>query len=388
MSKKLLVEGWRFLPHSYSAVNQWQCLAFKTHNDLELYHRDLPFCAAHWQAEHGLFAPEEEQAIATIPTPPPDLCPDAVLRLGFPYDFTPHQTAPTFVFGTSEFGTLFPNMISPRTPIARAVTEKRLTVITPSQWSKKGFVHSGFPEEQVKVIPHGVATHIFRPLPPPLRQNLRQAFGWEDKFIFLHIGAMTLNKGIGYAMKAFASVAAEFPQARMVLKGLDKLYQSRDGMGTMLREHLSKAEMQLISDKIIYFGEVMSFREIAALHQAADVYLSPYQAEGFNLPVLEAAACGIPVICTAGGSTDDFVTDDFAWRIPSTIGPHINSTGNQGFKLTPSLADLTALMRQAVTDSERREKVRRSGPEHVRRHYTWQKVSDQLLGVMGLLENQ
>ena len=46
--------------------------------------------------------------------------------------------------------------------------------------------------------------------------------------------------------------------------------------------------------------------------QAADVYVSPYHAEGFNLPVLEAVACGIPVVVSAGGSTEDFTHPAFA----------------------------------------------------------------------------
>ena len=39
----------------------------------------------------------------------------------------------------------------------------------------------------------------------------------------------------------------------------------------------------------------------------ADAYVTPYRAEGFNLPALEAQTCGTPVIATHGGATDDFL---------------------------------------------------------------------------------
>ena len=46
---------------------------------------------------------------------------------------------------------------------------------------------------------------------------------------------------------------------------------------------------------MIYTGGTYSCDKMADLYRAADVYAAPYRAEGFNLPVLEAAACGVPV---------------------------------------------------------------------------------------------
>jgi glycosyltransferase involved in cell wall biosynthesis len=97
---------------------------------------------------------------------------------------------------------------------------------------------------------------------------------------------------------------------------------------------------------------------IASMMQAADAYVSPYTAEGFNLPVLEAAACGLPVICTRGGSTDDFVSDDFALRIKSTLvqpRPGVMA-------LEPDRWDLLSLIAKVATD----EKLRAKAPRRAR----------------------
>ena len=53
----------------------------------------------------------------------------------------------------------------------------------------------------------------------------------------------------------------------------------------------------------------------------ADVYVSPYKAEGFNLPVLESMALGVPVIVTSGGPTDDFTNSKFAKYVDSERVP-------------------------------------------------------------------
>src|SRR5205807_2926158 len=104
--------------------------------------------------------------------------------------------------------------------------------------------------------------------------------------------------------------------ARLVLKGMDQLYDSK---GFLLRnlQTLSTGDQQVVLERMKYIGDSLSHQAMAMLYQVADVYVSPYRAEGFNLPVLEAAACGIPIICTHGGPTDDFVTDEFARRIES-----------------------------------------------------------------------
>ena len=65
----------------------------------------------------------------------------------------------------------------------------------------------------------------------------------------------------------------------------------------------------------------LSSDELAELMACADVYVSPYKAEGFNLPVLESMALGVPVIITKGGPTDDFTNAAFAKYVDSERVP-------------------------------------------------------------------
>ena len=77
----------------------------------------------------------------------------------------------------------------------------------------------------------------------------------------------------------------------------------------------------------------------------ADCYVSPYRAEGFNLPVLEAIACGTPVIVTEGGATDDFCPDGVAYRIPGEARATDDlSSGFAGKYIEPDFDTLVGLM--------------------------------------------
>jgi glycosyltransferase involved in cell wall biosynthesis len=63
----------------------------------------------------------------------------------------------------------------------------------------------------------------------------------------------------------------------------------------------------------------LNLNQLNGLYNAADCYVSPYRAEGFNLTPLEAAAAGTPIIVTKGGSTDDYVDESFATQIASKM---------------------------------------------------------------------
>jgi glycosyltransferase involved in cell wall biosynthesis len=101
---------------------------------------------------------------------------------------------------------------------------------------------------------------------------------------------------------------------------------------------------------------------MAVLYQAADAYVSPYRAEEFNIPVLEAAACGLPVICTAGGATDDFVDDLFARRIEAKKRQLRGDGDREVAQLEPRIDHLVALMTEAVDDAGWRVQAAAAGP--------------------------
>jgi glycosyltransferase involved in cell wall biosynthesis len=369
--RTLLVEGWRFLPHSFALVNQYQLLALR--DRVRLLHRDRPFYRPEWRQERGLLDAEDERAIAEVPAPDASDRPDAVYRVGYPFDLSPSPSPRTLVFATSEFGFLPDHAALP----AGALRDGRCMIVTPSRWSREGLLREGVRAARLEVVPHGADVRVFRPLPAEQRSAARAALG-IDGFLFLSVGALTFNKGIGLLLKAFAAVLERHPDARLTIKGMDALYRSREFIPHVTGE-LTAAERERVQARLTYIGDTYSARQLASLYQCADAYVSPYLAEGFNLPVLEASACGTLAICTEGGPTDDFTTGESALRVRSrrAAAPH----HPRGIVLQPDLDHLVARMLEAIEAPALRERARSAGPSHVAAGFTWQHAADRLLAL-------
>jgi glycosyltransferase involved in cell wall biosynthesis len=380
-AKTLIVEGWRSLAHSYAIVNQWQLLALSRRPDVVLKVTDLPFYSRRWKMHEGLFEPPAEQKLRSLDTANPGERADVTLRIAFPLDFSPSRSGLTAVFGTAESQIIQKDLlpdVQAYERLQRGSPPPEVKAVTPSHWSAEGFYKAGFKTEQVLIVPHGVDTGTFHPM-PDLRSQIRSRIPVaKDDFVFFSTGAMSGNKGMDLLLQAFAQVCRKFPHARLVLKGMDPLYKSK----AMLSQNLQTVpvhDQQRVIDRLIYFGKAVPFRKMAMLYQGADVYVSPYRAEGFNIPVLEAAASGIPVICTRGGATDDFVTDAFARKIESEKRM-VRRKDDDLARLEPDLEHLIVLMNSAIEDHSWRSQAAEAGPRHVRANYTWDRVVDILVG--------
>ncbi len=391
---QIIVEGWRFIYHSYCVANQFQLLemlvgasrgvSHRPPGQIELFHRDMPYVDPAWETKVSLFDRPNDRLLRSIPSPAENQSADVTLRMYCPWDFSASSSAETWVFAATEWGIITNTVLQAIgvKSIAQTPVNSEVKIITPSAWSKAGLIRSGVEGDRIAVVPLGVDPQIYYPVSGDRRQLLRESFGWSNYFIFLNIGGQTDRKGIRPLLKAFAAVVDKYPDARLVLKGSELLYPSRDEIAEACRVVLNDAERARVLPRLIYTGSQLSFAQIAELYQAADVYVSPYLAEGFNLPVLEAVACGLPVICTEGGPTDDFTRSDFALRIESKFTAVVIE-GETLFMLAPEWEHLTDLMQRAIEQPEIRARARVAGPVFVADNFTWRRSVDRLLDVMG-----
>ena len=376
-SKRLLIEGWRSISHSYAVVNQWQILALRKRGDVELHVNDVEYYHPEWSVLNGLFRAEDEAYLSGLKG-----CrtsdSDVVFRIAFPFDFTPLPDKKLAVFGTSEYKCIPANYFKSYADFTSSINAPEVKIVTPSRWSAEGFYRRGCQPHQVTVIPHGVDMNTFHPA-AETRLNIRKQMGIEG-FVFMNVGSMTYNKGMDLLLKAFAVVVAKRPEARLLLKGADGLYAS-NSMFKQYLEDLPVRDRVTVLEHCIYHGELLSMTDMAALYQIADAYVSPYRAEGFNIPVLEAAACGVPVLCTGGGATDDFVADGFARKIDSTLTRMVLQ-GEDGEMLEPDLDHLIHLMIEAMDDEEWRIGAARAAAGHISKKFTWDAVADRLVATL------
>ena len=105
---------------------------------------------------------------------------------------------------------------------------------------------------------------------------------------------------------------------------------------------------------------------MAEVYQAADAYVTPYRAEGFNIPALEAAACGLLVVASAGGPTDEFLPEGSLLRVSATEERVYDQQRRAlGVMLRPDQAHLKSQMLVAMYDDERRSRAEVEGPSHI-----------------------
>jgi glycosyltransferase involved in cell wall biosynthesis len=376
--KSLLVEGWRSSSHSYALVNQHQLLCLARNPTFSLYHSDVPFVRPEWEGIDAGFGPAENAVLQGL-RPPPQFPVDRIYRISWPLRVHAGLAEKVFVFGTCEFGRFPPNSICGPEGDARGVDFQAVQLITSSRWSRDGFLAIGFKEEQVHTVPLGIDPSLFDKPLPGMRARVRADLNIpEEAFVFLNIGAMTWNKGVGPLVAAFARHRLKNENAILVLKGGDALYGAHVGDGVAEAKTLNPdVTHPKVAASIRYVPHNLTQMAMAGLYHASDVYVSPYRAEGFNLPALEALAAGLPLITTAGGATDDYCPADYCRKIDSVRG-----TNPDGYHLEPSVDSIVEHM-QSMTDSAYALRPAAiEGSREIRVRYSWESVTRQLADLL------
>ena len=152
----------------------------------------------------------------------------------------------------------------------------------------------GVPRERLDVTPLGTD---LRPATGDAVDAVRRRLGLDGPYL-LGLGTVEPRKDLPSLVRAFAGLAGELPH-RLVLGGL-----AGWGAGALAAAVAASG----VADRILLAGYVPE-ADKAALLTGADVFAYPSHYEGFGLPVLEAMACGTPVVTTTGGSLPEVAGD-------------------------------------------------------------------------------
>ena len=143
------------------------------------------------------------------------------------------------------------------------------------------------PPNRVAVIPNGVHPSC-SPLPDAAADSeaARLLKIGEDSPCFLHVGSSSSRKRIDLLLPIFAGLLRDFPKAQLVHVG---------GAFTPDQAHLAA---QLNLENAIHALPFLNRSVLAAIYRRSALLLLPSEAEGFGLPIVEALACGTPVVAT------------------------------------------------------------------------------------------
>jgi glycosyltransferase involved in cell wall biosynthesis len=272
------------------------------------------------------------------------------VRHQFPPDLRPPEAGRLAVIQPWEYGAVPVDWVE---GVNRNVDE----LWVPSAHVRDMYVGSGVDPGRIVVIPNGVDLERFSPDGPRMQLD-------APGVRLLFVGGVIGRKGPDLLVSAYREAFRGRDDVTLVVKdfGAADIYASTDR--TRLREYAASGR----SPRIVYLPDELSADDLASLYRACDVLVHPYRGEGFAMPVLEAMACGLPVVVTAGGPTDEFCPDDACWRIRSSrsefedgVYPGDLVTAGRPWVLEPDPRHLRELLLEAVASADERAARGRAG---------------------------
>ena len=238
--------------------------------------------------------------------------------------------------------------------LTRFIIDRASQVLTVSDEFKDVLASEIRCRKPLAALYNGVDITQFRPRPKAM---CRREVGLpEDGPIALYVGGLIHRKGVDVLLRALASDTGFQEQ------GLSLFLAGEGPQLSSLRAQASAMELEI---RVNFVGKV-SKNQMHLWMGAADMLVLPSYSEGRPNVVLEAMACGTPVIATAVNGTREVVTDE-----------------DDGLLFEPGDAvGLARCMTRLLVEPELAERLSANGPEKIRRlGLSWQAHGRRLMGI-------
>lgn len=225
-------------------------------------------------------------------------------------------------------------------------------ILADSESTKKDLIDLfGLTPTDITVVGAGVEAR-FQPITDELRlSQVRQRYHLPPEKLILGLGTLEPRKNFTGLIQAY-NESPVHETHQLVIAG---------GKGWLYDDIFKAAETSPLADQIHLIGFVAD-EDLPTLYSLADIFAYPSHYEGFGIPVIEAMACGTPVVCADNSSLPE---------VAGLAALQISATD------TPALAD--ALQRLA-TDSLLRERAIQEGFKQAKK-FGWQEATRRLLEV-------
>jgi glycosyltransferase involved in cell wall biosynthesis len=220
-------------------------------------------------------------------------------------------------------------------------------IVTVSEWSKRDIVaHYHLDPARVHVI-YEAASAEFGPVPRVDVERVRRQYGLPEQFV-VFCGTIEPRKNLTRLVEALQALRDTGLPVSLVVVGRK---------GWLYDEFFRRLDEMPVRDSVFFLGYV-PHADLPALYGAATLAVMPSLYEGFGLPVLEAMACGTPVVCSEASSL-----------------PEIGGTAVRYFDpLEP--ADIAAAIREVWTDAGLRAEMSDAGLVQAAR-FSWERAAKE-----------
>ena len=223
------------------------------------------------------------------------------------------------------------------------VSKQLSHVITVSERSRQDVAKAfAIPIRRLHVVPNGIDTDTFRPLPDVKR---------EENRIITTTSSDVPIKGLRYLLEAVASIAKK-RDIKVTVIGKPR---KDKGVEDLVRE--------LALERLVEFTGRIEDDEFADYYARATLAVVPSLYEGFGFPAGEAMACKTPVVSTTGGALPEVV-------------------GNAGILVPPGDSQaLAGAIVSLLDDPEKRHRLGEQGYHRVHEHFTWKRAAERMVAV-------
>lgn len=215
----------------------------------------------------------------------------------------------------------------------------------------------GADEQKITVIPPGVDTDRFHP--PGDRQALKKALGFPEGPLVFALGRLDRRKGFDLYLRAAAKVKEQLGKdsdVQFVLSaGASKEHAHEIKERDRLRELL---ESLSIEDSVTWLP-ILQEDDIPRYYGTANVFVLPSRYELFGIVMLEAMACGVPVVATKFGGPPEVITDGENGRL-------VDPTDIKSF--ATAIADL-------IRHPEQRKRMGKAARKTIENSYSWEMLA-------------
>jgi len=241
-------------------------------------------------------------------------------------------------------------------PVPPGVADKLRTAYQPIAYSKFGEDALKSVGYKPQYVPHGVDTEVFKPVD---QKEAREVMGCPDD-VFL-VGMVAANKGYP-SRKAFDQHIRAFAEFHKRHED-SMLYLHTDWTGRM-GEHIEYiVEMAGIHPSKVaqpplykYQRGMLDNEYMRHVYASMDVLMNATRGEGFGIPIVEAQACGTPVIVGSWTAMPELVTEDTGW----TVGYSDKFFSQESYQFVPSVDDIVDKLEAAYKERGQRSEVCRA----------------------------
>lgn len=239
-------------------------------------------------------------------------------------------------------------------------TETKARPLAMSRYGQRIFAEGGV---EAAYIPHGLPMDLFRP--PDDRDALRGESGFGPGTFVVGVNQANhsgFRKALPEQIAAFAAFWRRHPDSKLLLHMAMDHPKGQD-LPLLLRKHGIPEGVAFFPDQGSYSAGAMTMEEVPRWYGALDVLMGCAMAGGFELPLLEAQACGTPVIATDCSAMTE-VAGPHSWLVGGQ--PFWVEERHEGFWTMPFIHEIDAALEDAwqAREDGRMEALRKQSREH------------------------